>query len=114
MEFLLVNRYLDEDERFYKTAEATLRFFENLQLHGPWLSVMSEKDKNSALGYYKGNLSKGLERALQVWMDLLYRIYHKIVERMKTMISDTGFKTIDELRSIYHNLDKPYGGFINF
>ncbi|NHJ21580.1 MAG: hypothetical protein EAX91_11600 [Candidatus Lokiarchaeota archaeon] len=113
MEFLLVNRYLDEDERFYKTAEATLRFLENLQLHGPWLSIMSEKDKDSALRFYTGQLGKFITRALQIWIDLLNRIYHKIVERMKTMISDTGFKTIGELRSISYGIDKPYGGFID-
>ena len=45
---------------------------------------------------------------------MLNRTYQKIVERMKAMISGTGFKTLEELRSIYHGLEKPYGGFIDF
>ncbi|NVM45354.1 MAG: hypothetical protein HWN79_10595 [Candidatus Lokiarchaeota archaeon] len=113
LDFLLVNRYLDEDERFYKRAEGTLRFLENLRLHSPWLSIMNEKDKKSALEYYKGTIGKFITRALQIWLDLLNEIYQKITKRMQTMISETGFKTLRELRSSY-DLDKAYGGFIDF
>lgn len=113
MEFLLVNRYLDEDERFYKIAEGTLRFLENLRLHSPWLSIMNEKDKNLALEYYIGTIGKFITKAFQIWLDLLNGIYQKIIKRMQTMISETGFKTLRELRSTY-DLDKAYGGFMDF
>jgi hypothetical protein len=111
---LLVNRYLDEDERFYKTAEATLRFLENLQLHGPWLSVMDEEDKKVALGWYLGKLGKTTSRALQIWLDLLNNIYKKIIKSMQTMISESGFKTLRDLRSSFDDLDKAFGGIVEF
>ena len=114
MENLLINRYLDEDERFYKTTEATLRFLENLQLHGPWLSVMSETDRKTALEWYLGRWGKTTSRAFQIWIDLLNKVYHKLIKSMQTMISETGFKTLRELRSSYDDLDKAFGGIIEF
>lgn len=55
LESLMVNRYLDEDEKFYKTAEVTLRFFENMQKQGPWIHDLSEIEKKIALDYYIGD-----------------------------------------------------------
>ncbi|NVM17240.1 MAG: hypothetical protein HWN80_05945 [Candidatus Lokiarchaeota archaeon] len=112
MDFLLVNRYLDEDERFYKTTEALLRMIESLQLHGPWLSIMNETDKELALAYYVGRLGKTTTRAFQIWLDLLNGIYQKIINKMQTMISETGFKTLSELRSTYYDMDTAYYSFI--
>lgn len=108
MEFLLVNRYLDEEERFYKIAEATLRFFENLQLQGPWLSAMSEKDKVAALEWYTGRLGVITKRAIQIWLDTLNTLYQKIIKKQETMISVSGFKTFRELSSAFIDLDKAY------
>ncbi len=108
MENLLVNRYLDEDEKFYRTAEAVLRLLESMQIQGPWINTMNEMDKKRVLEIYIGRLGRTTTRAFQIWLDLLEGIYHKIIKKMQTMISETRFKTLKELRSTYYDLDKSY------
>lgn len=112
MENLLVYRYLDEDERFYKTAEAVLRLIESMQIQGPWINTMNETDKMKVLEIYVGRIGKTTTRAFQIWLDLLEEIYHKIIKKMQTMISETRFKTLKELRSTYYDLDKSFYDYV--
>jgi hypothetical protein len=108
LDSLVVNRYLDEDERFYKSAEVVLRFLENMQVHAPWIHELSENDKMTALDYFIGRIGKNFIKAHKIWLDLLEETYLEISKKMETMISGTGFKTIKELRSAFHSVFHKY------
>jgi hypothetical protein len=110
--FLFVNRYLEEDDRFYKTAEQILRVLENLQAQTPMLNSLNKADINEALNYFRGRLGKNFTKTLNIWLDSLKSIYQNIIKKLQTMISETRLKSIDELRS--SAIDVDYGSWSKF
>jgi hypothetical protein len=111
LEFLLVNRYLDQDERFYKTATAIKEYLDNMRHFGPWLSLMTEDDKKRALIYFIGRQGKIMTRSFQIWLNTLEVKYGTIVEKLQTMINETRIKSLDELRSVFHKINTDYYRF---
>lgn len=107
--FLFVNRYLDQDDRFYKTAEQILRLMENVQLITPMLNSFNEVDTNEALNLYRGRFGNGITKALNIWLDTLEEVYENIAKRLQTMISETRLKSLTELRSSAFDAD--YGSW---
>jgi len=99
LEILYANRYLDEDDKFYKTTEQILRVIENMQMITPFFNSNNEAETNKALDYLRGRFGNNFTRALKIWLETLERIYNNIVKRMQTMISETRVKSINELRS---------------
>ncbi|NHJ21576.1 MAG: hypothetical protein EAX91_11580 [Candidatus Lokiarchaeota archaeon] len=109
LEFLFVNRYLDEDDRFYKTTEQILRVMENMCLVTPMLNSFNEVDTNEALNLYRGRFGRAVTKGLNVWLDTLEKVYENITKRLQTMISETRLKSLSELRSSAFDAD--YGSF---
>lgn len=106
LERILVYRYLDEDVRFYRKAEVIMRFLENMQLRGPWINMMDKEGVEETLDYYRGKIGNFFTRALQIWIDTLEKTYQNIMIKMQTMISETGFKSLEELRPVITTVDK--------
>jgi hypothetical protein len=100
LEYLLVNRYLDEDERFYKAAELILRLLEYHQIWLPRLNLTNEDDNKQALNYLIGRMGKNSPRIIRVWLDTLEKIYHSLIQKMQTMVSETRFQSFKELKSV--------------
>jgi len=109
LELLLMNRYLEEDEKFYKTTEQILRIFENLQVQTPIFNSLNKADIKEALNFLRGRLGNTFTKALNIWLETLESIYKKIINKMQTMINETRFKSINELRSSALNVD--YGSW---
>jgi hypothetical protein len=108
--FLFVNRYLDEDDKFYNTAEQILRILETLQATTPLLNSLNEADTSKSLDHFRGRYIRGVTKALDIWLDTLERVYENIITRMQTMISETRLKSLNELRSSTFGAD--FGSWI--
>ena len=103
LENLFINRYIDEDEKFYKSAEVVLRFIENMKIEGPWLNTMTNEDKKSSLGFFRGRLGNQGTKIFQTWTNLLEKTYQNIIKKLQTMITEINLKPLEELRSLSHN-----------
>jgi len=108
LEFLLINRYLDEDDRFYKTAEYVLRIIENMRLQAPWINLLTEEDKKRAMMFFRGKTGEIMTKSFQIWLNTLEEKYKAIIKKLQTMINETRLKSLEELRSVYHKIDTSY------
>lgn len=111
LEFLLINRYLDQDEKFYKTAVTIKELLDNMKMHGPWLNLMSEEDKKRALIYFLRKQGKIITRSFQIWLNTLEAIYQNIINKLQKMINETRLIPLEELRSVFHKIDANYYRF---
>jgi hypothetical protein len=103
LENLFVNRYIDEDYKFYNSAEVVLRFIENMKKEGPWLNTMTEEDKKSSLSFFTGRLGNVVTKIFQTWTNLLEETYQHIIKILQTMITEIRLKPLEELRSLSYN-----------
>jgi hypothetical protein len=108
LEFLIINRYLDQDEKFYKKAEVVMRFIENVKLQSPWIDWMNEDDKKRSLVYFTGRTAKTMTKSFQIWIRTLEGIYQALIKKLQTMIDETRLKPLEELRSVFHKYDKSH------
>ncbi len=111
LEFLLLHRYLDEPDSFYKTAEFIMQNLNGMKVRCPWLNSLTEDDKKRALIYFIGISGKNLYKAFQIWLAKLERIYQTIINKLQTMINEASLKPLEELRSVFHKVDPDYYRF---
>ncbi|MFW9939183.1 MAG: hypothetical protein ACFFD5_16180, partial [Candidatus Thorarchaeota archaeon] len=58
-----------------------------------------------ALSFFTGRGGKQNVKVFQIWLDTLEKMYHKILKKMEVMITKTKFKTLEELRTIFHYIE---------